>query len=96
MGNINRFQGYLLPYPNKPRVQEMPVFYLQGHPYPFKALPFGLSTAPIKFTMVVKDIKRMAQNKGITIQQSLDDWLVRATSRQTCLFPTETLVAVRK
>ena len=60
--------------------------------YQFKALPFGLSTAPMEFTVVAKEVKLMALQKGIRIHQYLDNWLVRATSHQTCLQHTQTLV----
>ena len=69
-------------------------FHLQGRSYQFKALPFGLSTAPIEFTVVAKDVKLMALQRGIRIQQYLDDCLVRATSHQTCLQHRQTLVAL--
>ena len=36
----------------------------------------------------------MALQRGIRIHQYLDDWLVRATSHQTCLQHTQTLVAL--
>ena len=68
-------------------------FHIQGQSYQFKALPFGLSTAPMEFTVVAKEVKLMALQKGIRIHQYLDDWLVRATS-QTCLQHTQTLVAL--
>ena len=60
----------------------------------FKALPFCLSTAPMEFTVVAKDVKLMALQRGIRIHQYLDDWLVRATSHQTCLQHTQTLVSL--
>ena len=41
-----------------------------------------------------KEVKLMALQKGIRIHQYLDDWLVRATSHQTCLLHTQTLVAL--
>ena len=44
-------------------------FHLQGWSYPFKALPFGLSTAPMEFTMVAKEVKPMALQRGIRIHQ---------------------------
>ena len=44
--------------------------------------------------MVAKEVKLMALQKGIRIHQYLDDWLVRATSHQTCLQHTQTLVAL--
>ena len=69
-------------------------FHIQGQSYHFKALPFGLSTAPLEFTVVAKEVKLMALQRGIRIHQYLDDWLVRATSHQTCLRHTQTLVAL--
>ena len=67
-------------------------FHVQGRTYQFKALPFGLSTAPLEFTVVAKEVKLMAIHKGIRIHQYLDDWLVRARSRQACLQHTRDLV----
>ena len=32
-------------------------FHVQGQIYQFKALPFGLSTAPMEFTVVAKEVK---------------------------------------
>ena len=69
-------------------------FHIQGETYQFKALPFGLSTAPMEFTVVAKEVKLLAMKKGIRIHQYLDDWLVRARSYQTCLQHTQTLVAL--
>ena len=67
-------------------------FHIQGRNYQFKALPFGLSTAPMEFTVVAKEVKLMASHMGIRIHQYLDDWLVRARSHQTCLHHTQILV----
>ena len=67
-------------------------FHIQGRSYQFKALPFGLSTAPMEFTVIAKEVKLMAIHKGIRIHQYLDDWLVRARSHQVCLQHTQELV----
>ena len=69
-------------------------FHIQGQSYQFKALPFGLSTAPMEFTVVAKEVKLMALQRDTRIHQYLDDWLVRATFHQTCLQHTLTLVAL--
>ena len=69
-------------------------FHVQGQTYQFKALPFGLSTAPLEFTVVAKEVKLMAIRMGIRIHQYLDDWLVRATSHQVCYQHTQDLVAL--
>ena len=60
-------------------------FHIQGQTFQFKVLPFGLSTAPMEFTVIAKELKLMAIQKGIRIHQYLDDWLVRATSHRDCL-----------
>ena len=36
MGNVNRFQGHLLPYPNKPTFQEIPAFSRPGSILPIQ------------------------------------------------------------
>ena len=64
-------------------------FHFQGRTYQFKALPFSLSTAPMEFTVVAKEVKLMAIYKGIRLHQYLDDWLVRARSHQVCLQHTQ-------
>ena len=67
-------------------------FYVEGQAYQFKALPFDLSTAPMEFTVIAKEVKLMAIHKDIRIHQYLDDWLVRARSHQICLQHTQSLV----
>ena len=57
-------------------------FLVQGRTYQFKALPFGLSTAPMEFTVLAKEVKLMA----------IHDWLVRARSQHICLQHTQILV----
>ena len=69
-------------------------FQVQDRTYQFKALPFGLSTAPMEFTVVAKEVKLMAIHRVIRIHQYLDDWLVRAKSLQTCLRHTQMLVKI--
>ena len=69
-------------------------FHVQGQTYHFKALPFGLSTAPLEFTVVAKEVKLMAIHRGIRIHQYLDDWLERARSHQVCLQHIQELVQI--
>ena len=90
VGHLHRLQGRILPHTNSQSVQEVHAF---SHPE-FKPLPFGMSTAPMEFTVVAKEVKLMALQKGKRIRQYLDDWLVRATSHQICLQHTQTLVAL--
>ena len=67
--------------------------FLRFH-FQFRALPFGLSTAPMEFTAVVKEVKLMAQSRGIRIHQYLDDWLIRAPTKESCHQGTQSLLAL--
>ena len=42
-------------------------FHIQGQSYQFKAIPFGLSTALMKFTVVLK-VTLVAPHRGIRIK----------------------------
>ena len=46
-------------------------FHVQGRTYQFKALPFGLSTAQMEFTVIAKEVKLMSSHQGIRIHQYL-------------------------
>jgi len=52
-------------------------FTFGGRVYQFRALPFGLSTAPWIFTKVVSEVKVLAHLQGIQLYLYLDDWLVQ-------------------
>ena len=69
-------------------------FHFQNQSYQFRALPFGLSTAPMELTWVVKEVKLMAQSRGIRIHQYLDDWLIRAPTKESCHQGTQSLLAL--
>ena len=94
VGYLNRFQGLLLLYANAGTFHEILRFHVQGRTYQFKALSFGVSTAPMELTVGAKELKLMAMHKGIRIHQYLVDWLVKATSHQVCLRHTQDLVKI--
>ena len=52
-------------------------FLFQGQVYHFRALPFGLSSAPWLFTQVMGEIKIIAHLRGIQLYLYLDDWLAQ-------------------
>ena len=58
--------------------------HFRNQSYQFKALPFGLSTAPVEFTCVVKEVKLMAKARGLRFRQYLDDWLIRVQTNESC------------
>ena len=74
------FKDAYFPIPINPQSRKYQHFYIQGRSYQVKALPFGMFTAQIDFTAVVKEVKLMAPNKGVRIPQYQNNWLVRDTS----------------
>ena len=55
-------------------------FLSGGQVYQFKALCFGLSTAPQVFTRVLAVVSAWVHSHGIRLIRYLDDWLVLASS----------------
>ena len=53
--------------------------------YQFKALCFGLSTAPQVFTRVMAPVSAILHSLGILMHRYLDDWLVQSSSRESLL-----------
>ena len=92
VGDLNRLQGCLLPHSMQEQSRKYLRFHIQGQTYQFKALPFGLPTAHMEFTVIAKQVKILATQKGIRIHQYLDNWLVKARSHQVCLQHTKGLV----
>ena len=54
----------------------------EGTVYQFKALCFGLSTAPQVFTRVFAAVSAWAHSRGIRLLSYLDDWLVLSSSEK--------------
>ena len=57
-------------------------FMSEGIVYQFKALCFGLSTAPQVFTRVFAAVSAWAHARGIRLLRYLDDWLVLSSSEK--------------
>jgi len=57
-------------------------FEFQGNIFQFRVLPFGISTAPWAFTMLVRVVKDILHPLSIPLLQYLDDWLGNAPSYQ--------------
>ena len=57
-------------------------FMSEGTVYQFKALCFGLSTAPQVFTRVFAAVSAWAHSRGIRLLRYLDDWLVLTSSEK--------------
>ena len=80
--------------PIHPKFQKYLRFHVQGQAYQFRALPFGIVTAPLEFTRVVKEVKFIALSQGVRIHQYLDDWLVRAKDQVTCARDVQKLITL--
>ena len=94
MGDIAGFQRGIFPHSNKSKVTKISeVFPVQSN-LPIYSSSLCLATAPLEFTKVVKEVKLMAQARGIRIHQYLDNWLLRALCPETCLQHTQTLLAL--
>ena len=60
-------------------------FMFRDTVYHFKALCFGLSTAPQVFTRVMAPVSAILHSMGIRMRRYLDDWLVQSNSRESLL-----------
>ena len=67
--------------PIHPRSRRFLRFSLGGTTYQFRALPFGLNTAPRVFTRLGSVVAaRLRETYGVVIHMYIDDWLIRARS----------------
>ena len=78
--------------PIHPRFRKYLRFQVLGKVYQFKALPFGLNTAPRLFTKVAAQLKKMGLSLGIRLHQYIDDWLNRVWSKEEVSLKTQNLL----
>ena len=69
-------------------------FVFRGVSYQFKVLCFGLTIAPQVFTRLMAPVSSILHRYGIRMLRYLDDWLVLADSRTTCLEARDKLLQV--
>jgi len=67
-------------------------FLHQGVVWQFKALPFGLNTAPRVFTKVTAPLAAYAHVHGVNLHLYIDDWLLNPESEQESLCHTQWLI----
>lgn len=67
------------------RAQHYLRFVVQDTVWQFRALPFGLSTAPFLFTWVLRPFLSVLRQQGIRIHAYLDDWLIHNPNKQILL-----------
>ena len=78
-------QDAYLQVPIHPESRRYLRFTMGGVPYQFRVLCFGLTTAPQVFTRLMAPISAILHHYGIRILRYLDDLLILAESRTTCI-----------
>ena len=84
MASIDLKEAYLQ-VPVHPESRPFLRFVSKGHIFQFKALCFGLSTAPQVFSRVMAPVSAILHAMGIRMRRYLDDWLVQSSSREPLL-----------
>ena len=69
-------------------------FHVDGRTYCYRALPFGIKTAPWIFTRIVRAVAAELRKKGLRLFCYLDDWLLVAQSRTVLLHHRDLLLRV--
>ena len=84
MASFDLREAYLQ-VPVHPASRHFLRFMLRDTVYQFKALCFGLSTAPQVFTWVMAPVSAILHSLGIRMRRYLDDWLVQSSSQESLL-----------
>ena len=84
MASIHLKEGYL-PVPVHPASRHFLRFMFRDTVYQFKALCFGLFTAPQVFTRVMTPVSAILHSMGFRMSRYHDDWLVQSASRESLL-----------
>ena len=84
MASIDLREAYLQ-VPVHPESRPFLRFVSNGCVYQFKALCFGLSTAPQVFSRVMAPVSAILHWVGIRMRRYLDDWLVQSSSQESLL-----------
>ncbi|MES9884339.1 MAG: reverse transcriptase domain-containing protein [Sedimenticola sp.] len=78
-------QDAYLHVPIRPSCRKYLRFAINGRVFQFRTLPFGLSTAPMVFTRLMKVVAAFIRRQGPSLVQYLDDWLVHHSSREVLI-----------
>ena len=91
MASIDLKEAYLQ-VPVHPTSRRFRRFMFRDTVCQFKALCFGLSTAPQVFTRVMAPVSAILHSMGICMRRYLDDWLVQSASRESLLRHLQTVL----
>ena len=93
MASIDLKEAYLQ-VPIHPSSRHLLRFVFRDRVYQFKALCFGLSTAPQVFTRVMAPVSAILHSMGIRMRRYLDDWLVQSSSRDSLVRDLQTVLSL--
>ncbi|KAM9985606.1 hypothetical protein ACTFIZ_000243 [Dictyostelium cf. discoideum] len=68
-----------------PQYRDLFRFVWEGAHYRWKTMPFGLSTAPRIFTMLLRPVLRMLIDINVSVIAYLDDLLIVSSTKEECL-----------
>ncbi|KAN0023520.1 hypothetical protein ACTFIV_007906 [Dictyostelium citrinum] len=68
-----------------PHYRDLLRFVWNGVHYRWKTMPFGLSTAPRIFTMLLRPVLRMLRELNVSVIAYLDDLLIVGSTKEECL-----------
>ena len=91
MASIDLKEAYLQ-VPIHPASRHFLRFMFRDTVSQFKALCFGLSTAPQVFTRVMAPVSAILHSMGIRMRRYLDDWLVQSASWESLLLDLQTVL----
>ena len=95
MASIDLKEAYLQ-VPIHPSSRHLLRFVFRDRVYQFKALCFGLSTAPQVFTRVMAPVSAILHSMGIRMRRYLDDWLVQSSSRDSLVRDLQTVLSLSR
>ena len=91
MASIDLKEAYLQ-VPVHPASRHFLRFVFRDRVHQFKALCFGLSTAPQVFTRVMAPVSAILHSMGIRMRRYLDDWFVQSSSRESLVRDLQTVL----
>ncbi|KAM9950946.1 hypothetical protein ACTFIT_005027, partial [Dictyostelium discoideum] len=68
-----------------PQYRDLFRFVWKGSHYRWKTMPFGLSTAPRIFKMLLRPVLRMLRDINVSVIAYLDDLLIVGSTKEECL-----------
>ena len=82
VGHLDRPHRHLFSCSNTFTISKISEISDKKRGFQFWALIFGVATAPLEFTRIVKEVKLIAQARDLRIHQYLDNCLLRSPTKE--------------